>query len=379
MGMDANITKIYNASTPPSRRPLVARGLAGLTVLAALLLGAPALGTTLGDIVRVQSAEGGALIGMGLVVGLNGTGDGADIAPAHRALTQMVTRYLDETAVPRELMGSGSVAIVSLQAQVPPNGVRSGDRIQVEVSAVGNAESLQGGQLLVAPMTTPVPGGPVMAFASGRVTLPNLEHLTSGTIETGVQMVADVVGPSLDRHGRLQLVLSHHVATWSVSSRLASLINDLLEPDGPPIARAVDPKNIFVQVPEAQRDDPAGFISQIMQTNVEPELIHSGARVTINERTGTIVFTSDVEVVPVAISHRGLTITTVTPEPEVNDLNPRVQEGNFLSLDPNRRGGTKLSDLVSAFNQLKVPAEDRIAIVRQLHRTGALHAQLSED
>jgi flagellar P-ring protein precursor FlgI len=105
-------------------------------------------------------------------------------------------------------------------------------------------------------------------------------------------------------------------------------------------------------------------------------LLPTEARVQVNERTGTLIVTGDVEISPVVISHKGLTITTVDPEPVPGPRNPVLRTKTIVQLDTTRRGGAKLQDLVNALEQLKVPAEDRITIVKELYKTGMLHAKL---
>ncbi len=120
--------------------------------------------------------------------------------------------------------------------------------------------------------------------------------------------------------------------------------------------------------------NPAGFISRVI--NLEVVLPPTEARVTINERTGTIVITGDVEIGPVAISHQGLSITTIQPAVPPTQAAPQVVEQTFVAVDSTREGSTKLSALLDALNQLKVPPEDRIAIIKMIHSTGKLHARL---
>ncbi|NJL32277.1 MAG: flagellar basal body P-ring protein FlgI [Phycisphaerales bacterium] len=96
----------------------------------------------------------------------------------------------------------------------------------------------------------------------------------------------------------------------------------------------------------------------------------------MNERTGTIVVTGDVQISPVIISHKGLTITTLTPPPQPSVLNPLREAHNFMAMDTEKRAANRLADLLTALNQLKVEAPDRIAILKELHRSGKLHAQL---
>ena len=96
----------------------------------------------------------------------------------------------------------------------------------------------------------------------------------------------------------------------------------------------------------------------------------------INDRTGTMVVTGDVEISPVVISHKGLTITTVQPAPVGTPRNPVLTDKSMVSIDTTNQGGARLQDLVNALEQLKVPAEDRIIIVKELYKTGKLHAKL---
>ena len=105
-------------------------------------------------------------------------------------------------------------------------------------------------------------------------------------------------------------------------------------------------------------------------------LLPTEARVQINERTGTLIVTGDVEISPVVISHKGLTITTIEPTPVPTPRAPVVKTKDVVPLDTTARGGAKLQDLVNALEQLKVPAEDRIVIVKELYKTGMLHAKL---
>ncbi len=329
------------------------------------------------DIVRLKGAEGSKLVGMGLVVGLDGTGDGGDFAPAMRSLAQVVSQLMDPNVVASELSDADNVAMVSLSADIPPTGVREGDRVDVHVASFGSASSLRGGRLFLIPMIGPVPGSPVYAFAEGPVVLEDDDVTTVGVIRNGAQLTRDVTTRFLNEQGQITLVINRPNASWPVANNLASLINGLMDPDGPGIARAMDPGNVVVQVPQAERDNPASFISQILQTYIDPEQVAAGARVVINERTGTIVISGNVQVSPVIISHEGLTITTVT-QPDIPGvpMEPEVQEDRFIALDPEQRAGAELGDLLEAFNKLQVAAADRIAILKLLHESGKLHGQL---
>lgn len=337
---------------------------------------APAQAVQVQDLVRLKGSETSKLVGMGLVVGLRGTGDGGKFMPAMRPLAAVMQQLMDPNVIAFELKDAKNVALVTLTATLPATGVREGDRVDVYVSAVGAAKSLAGGRLFLIPMTGPVPNSPVFAFAEGPVVIEDASTPTVGVVRGGAQLTRDVMAQYIDEYGRLTLVLNDSVASWPVANNIASLINGVVAPDGPNVARAIDQKNVVVQVPQFERADPAAFISQILMSYVDPSQIGTGARVVINERTGTIVVGGDVQISPVVISHPALTITTVTPTAPPTLDQPRVEERNFIGIDPDGRGGAKLADLIAAFNQLKVEAKDRIAILREIERSGKLHAQL---
>lgn len=347
--------------------------------LAAVLAGgmcASAWGAQVQDLVRLKGAEASKLTGMGLVVGLAGTGDGGKFLPAMRPLAAVIQQFVDPTVVAAELKDAKNVALVALSATLPESGVREGDRVDVYVSAIGPAKSLAGGRLFLIPLTGPLPGSPIYAFAEGPVVIEDPSTPTVGVVRGGAQLTRDVMARYLDEGGRLTLVLHESVASWPVANNLALLINSVMAPEGPALARAIDQKNVIVQVPPQERADPAAFISQILQTYVDPALIGGGAKVVINQRTGTIIMSGDVQLSPVIISHKGLTITTVNPPPQPTPAAPLTERMNFVALDPEKRGGARLADLLAAFNQLKVEPADRIAIIREIHRSGKLHAQL---
>lgn len=328
------------------------------------------------DLVRIKGAESSKLVGMGLVVGLKGSGDGGKFLPAMRPLAAVIGQLVDPNVVASELKDAKNVALVSITATLPAGGVREGDQVDVHLASVGPAKSLEGGRLFLIPLTGPLPGSPIYAFAEGPVVIENKDVPTTGVVRRGAQLTRDVVARYLDRQGRLTLVLNPEVASWPMASNIASLVNGVVAPDAPPVAKATDPKNVVVQVPPYEREDPAPLISLIMQSYVDPSQISSGARVVVNERTGTIVVSGDVQISPVIISHKGLTITAITPAPEPTAYDPRVEQRPFVAVDPEKQGGARLTDLLSAFNQLKVDAPDRIAILKEIHRSGKLHAQL---
>ena len=328
------------------------------------------------DLVRLKGSESSKIIGIGLVVGLQGTGDGGKFMPAMRPLAAVIQQLIDPNVVASELSNAKNVALVSLTATLPATGVREGDLVDVNVSAIGPSKSLAGGRLFLIPMTGPLPNSPIYAFAEGPITIEDPTTPNVGIVERGAQLTRDVMARYIDPNGRITLILDETNASWPTANNLTNLINGILSPDGPNLAKAIDQKNIVVQVPTFEQTDPAAFISQILRSYVDPSQISTGARVVVNERTGTIVVTGEVQISPVIISHKGMTITTITPPIIPTELNRLEDDVNFVPVDPEKRGGTQLGDLLAAFNQLKVEAEDRIAIVKELHRSGKLHAQL---
>lgn len=344
-------------------------------MLALLALATPLPAVYVQDIVRVKGSESNRLTGMGLVVGLKGTGDGGKFAPAMRALAQVIGKLNDANVVAAELADARNVALVTVSAELPGEGVREGDKVDVYVAAIGPAKSLAGGRLFMVPMIGPQPNSPVFAYAEGAITTEDGATPTVGRVPRGAQLTADIQSRLMDRYGRISLVINQPNASWPVANNLANLVNDLVAPDGPPVARAVDPKNVVIEVPMWQRENPAQFISPILQTYIDASQVAGGGRIVINERTGTIVISGDVQVSPVIISHKGLTITTITPPPVPNAAQPAIEEQAFVGMDTEGRGAAKLADLLGAFNQLKVPAQDRIEILKLMHESGKLHGQ----
>jgi len=348
-----------------------------LAVMGALAMAGRTPAVQIQDLARIKGAESSKLVGMGLVVGLAGTGDGGKFLPAMRPLAAVISRLMgDPNVVTAELKDAKNVALVSLEASTPANGVREGDRVDVHVSAVGSAKSLAGGRLFLIPMTGPLPDSPVFAFASGPVTIEDPAAPTVGVVKGGAQLTADITAGFLNEYGQTTLVLNNEVAGWQVAQTVAELINHEMAPDEPPIAQASDPKNVVVTVPMQDRAAPGVFMSRLLRTYVDVAILNTGARVLINEKTQTIIVGADVQVAPTIISHPGLTITTITPAAQPTVANPQVQTSAFVAIDPGDRGGTKLQDLLEALEQLKVPPADRVKIVRELKRSGKLYAEL---
>jgi flagellar P-ring protein precursor FlgI len=324
-----------------------------------------------GDITRLSGERSNVLTGLGLVVGLRGTGDGGDFAPAIRPLAAMLGKFNNRADV-RELANVGNVALVNVTAILPPRTVRNGDKLDVYVTSLGAATSLKGGRLLIMPLQGPTPDSGIFAMAQGGTIIEDPSVPTAAVIPGGAVMETDLPAQVIQK-GRITLILAEPSASWTTASTIAKIINDA-EGTGETLAIAVDSKNVVVTIPANERENPAGFISRVQRLPVP--LLPTEARVEINEKTGTIIMTGDVEISPVVISHKGLTITTSNPAPTPSPRTPVITERRTIPLDTTREGGAKLQDLVDAMDLIRVPAEDRITIVKELYKTGKLHAKL---
>jgi flagellar P-ring protein FlgI len=275
------------------------------------------------------------------------------------------------------------VALVALTATVPANGVRDGDHLDVNVTSLGAASSLKGGRLFVTPMQGPTAGGPVLALAEGPVDLEDPSSPTAGIVHAeagGAVMEENLPARSVDDDGRFTLIIDEPSASWSTASAIAEVINESESSNGETLAVAYDQKNVIVTIPANERDRPDAFISRVLRLPVK--LVPSEARVEINPQTGTIIITGDVEISPVVISHKGLSISTVNTPPPPPTTGPgaaATQGPDFTAIGGDDPGEGNLQDLIAAMEQLKVPVDDRIEILQELYLTGKLHAKLIID
>lgn len=344
-------------------------------VLAAVVLCVPvAHAVRIGDITYLKGQRINHLTGMGLVVGLNGTGDGGKYLPAIRPLAAMLTQFANPVLSMDELKSAKNVALVAVEANLPEYGAREGDRIDVKVTSIGAAKSLIGGRLLITPLQGPHKADMrIYALASGPLHVPDTAVPTSAVITRGATLEADVIYHYVSDN-QITLVLDDAHAGWAMAYAVAQMISEETSEPGKVsgIAKAIDPKNIVVTIPPVERASPAGFIARLQ--GLDLLLPPAEARVKVNRRTGTIIVTGEVEISPVAISHKGLTINTTATQP-AGPVGAGASEG-FVAIDPTKRGGTKMADLIDALNQLKVPVDDRITIIEELYKTGKLHARL---
>ncbi|MEZ6136860.1 MAG: flagellar basal body P-ring protein FlgI [Pirellulaceae bacterium] len=329
------------------------------------------------DICRLKGQEVNYLQGLGLVVGLNGTGDN-QLNPTTRSLARMLQNMggniaIDGQGIPelRELEETSNVALVLVTASVPPAGAQQGDQLNCEVSAV-NAKSLEGGRLVMALLLGPRADVPtVYAICNGPVSIPDPKLPTSGVIYNGCKMEATIENQFV-HNGKLTLILDKDIASFSAAIDIKDSIDSLNQSglsagngasDTLVIAQAIDQSHIEVAVPSAYTADPVKFVSLVL--DIPLPHIKKSRRVVINEREGVIVIGEDVLINPVAINHKNLSIEA------------RPNSGGFVPIDTESPGGRpKLKNLIEALNALNVPTQDVISIVRTLKRNGDLYGEV---
>jgi len=344
-------------------------------ILALLVLGwcaapAPAFGETLlKNICRVKGQEENTLQGLGLVVGLKGSGDGANFVPTIRSLSKIMTvmgESLGKTGL-TELKDAKNVALVTVTATIPAAGARRGDRLDCVVSSIGAAKSLSGGKLFLTALVGPDRNNPrIYAFAEGLVSLDDASLPTSGRVFKGCRLEEDFFNP-FTKDGKITLVLDRNHADFQVAQDVAEVINSQLsmQSSGSPLARALNQVNVEVVVPAQYKNDPVLFVSQVLSLPMaDPQV---DARVVINERSGRIVIGDNVEIGAVVVTHKNVVIETG---------NAAAAGRGFVPVDPGNASKAKLKALVEALNAVHVPTVDIIDIIKGLDRNGRLHAQL---
>jgi flagellar P-ring protein precursor FlgI len=341
----------------------------------ALLCGPAAASTRLKNICRIKGQEENVLRGMGLVVGLNGTGEANDgmtmrsMARAMEIMGNPLTLNGQQSGL-EELRKMKNVALVMVTATVPATGARRGDKIDCYVSGL-NGKSLEGGQLAFASLQGPnTQDARVYALCQGQVTIDDPDQPMVGVVHGGCQMEADLFTPFV-RDGHITIVLDKNHANFQTAWEITQLINEKLSTESETagtdvMARAIDATNIVVRLPVSELSDPVGFASDILDMRVlEPE---PEARVTVNSKAGTIVISGDVEIGDVIVSHQNVVVEAAATPVD-----------SFATIDVDASNRPKLDLLVSQLNALKVPTSDVIEIIRGIERNGKLHGRLIID
>lgn len=356
-------------------------------LFAGLMLAAPACfaQVRIKDIAGVQGARGNQLVGYGLVVGLDGTGDSNSTIFTAQSVVNTLQRL--GVNVPQGIVKVKNVAAVIVTADLPAF-VKNGSRIDVTVSSIGDARSLQGGTLL----QTPLQGADeqVYAVAQGPVSIGGFNfgaggsqaqknHVNVGRIPRGAYVEREVPTSITDGQS-VQITLKE--PDFTTASRIAEAINARL-PEA--AAHPQDPYTVRVRIPEAYRDNLIGLLSQIETLSVTPD---STAKIVINERTGTVVIGGEVRVASCAIAHGNIQVKVentpivAIPPPFSKDGKPVVvpQKDVTVKEKPAQLAtvpaNTTVDQLVRALNALGVTPRDLISILQAMRSGGYINAEI---
>jgi len=337
------------------------------------------------DLANIEGVRQNQLIGYGLVVGLNGTGDTINNSPFTRqSLTAMLERL--GVNIRGQTLRTGNVAAVMVTSNLPAFSTQ-GTRIDVTVSALGDAKSLQGGTLLVTPLLSA--DGNVYAVAQGSLAIGGFQAEgeaakivrgvpTVGRISNGA-IIEREIDFALNRLNQLRLALRN--ADFTTARRIAAAINDYI---GMPTAEPLDPSTVQISVPERFQGNVVSLLTEIEQLQIEPDL---PAKIVIDERSGIIVMGRDVRVSMVAVAQGNLTVT-ISETPQVSQPAP-FSRGRTVAVPRTRLGvqedgrklalvneGVSLQQLVDGLNALGVGPRDLIAILQAVKAAGAIQADI---
>lgn len=356
----------------------------------------PAQADRIKDLVSIGGVRPNQLIGYGLVVGLQGTGDGQDIAFTGQSVRAMLDRLgvsvnaalsdYDASRLQTGAINLKNVAAVMVTAELPPF-AKPGQRIDVNVSAMGKAESLRGGNLLLTRMRGV--DGQVYALAQGALTVTGVDAGAAGSrVSVGVTTAGRVPGGGLVERivdspfeTAEKIILNVREADFSTAAAVANAINDKF---GGGIAEAVDAVTVTVLAP-AGSNQRVPFLSMIENLDVKaPEPV---ARVVVNSRTGTVVISRNVRVTAAAVTHGTLTVN-ISATNEVSQPNAlaggqtaAVQNADVQVAEQRNpmvlfQAGVDLRSIVDAVNQIGATPSALIAILEALKSSGSLRAEL---
>ena len=382
------VTNSFNRST--AKHILLAAVIA--LIIAALARPAPGL-TRIRDIARPLGERTNKLIGHGLVYGLNGTGDGGDALVAMQPLREFLQKLGNPVEL-SDLKNSKNVAYVMVTAELGRDGVQKGDKIDVHVHTVSKAKSLEGGTLVATPlMGLHYNDDHLYGWAQGPITIPDPELPTNGVVKNGADIEEEfshnyVQEDSITGQSYFTIVLDADNASWQVSKAVADIINEEVTAPGAaeyenleqaavtvdPVAVPRDTKVIRVRIPPKLALNPTAFIARIMHLQVD--LPDPEAVVVVNEKTGIIVVTGNVEIAPITITVKDLSIVVIKPEPEPNPAQPVVSQTEWIKFDTAQTSGVKIQQLMDALDQLNVPVLDKINVIYEINNAGALRARI---
>lgn len=337
------------------------------------------------DITSIQGVRANQLVGYGLVVGLDGSGDGRNATFTIQSLASMLEKM--GVTVDPDSYRVKNVAAVMVTAELPAF-ARAGSRVDVQVSSIGDAKTLQGGTLLLTPLRAV--DGMVYAIAQGAVSTGGFVVAGAGAaITKNHPTVARIAGGAfIEREiaysfeGREHITLTLHRPDFTTAMRIADAVNGAFVA---PLARTKDAGTIEIDIPDQYADNMVQFVALMENLGVTPDAV---SKVVINERTGTVVMGENVRISTVAIAHGNLTIlikesadvsqalpfaeggeTVVTPDTMVIATEERSP---LFLVEP----GTSLGEVVGALNAIGVSPRDLISVLQALKAAGALQSTL---
>ena len=364
----------------------LATALAAASALFCVCADAPASATSrIKDLANIEGVRQNQLIGYGLVVGLNGTGDTLNNIPFTKQSLQAMLERLGVN-IRGATIRTGNVAAVMVTSNLPPFGTQ-GTRIDVTVSALGDSKSLQGGTLLVTPLLGA--DGNVYAVAQGSLAIGGFQaEGEAAKITRGVPTVGRIANGAiiereiefaLNKLNQVRLALRN--ADFTTAKRIAAASKDYI---GAPIAEPLDPSTVQVSLPAKSGGNVVALLTEIEQLQVDPDL---AAKVVIDERSGIIVMGRDVRVSTVAVAQGNLTVT-ISETPQVSQPQP-FSRGQTVAVPRTRVGvsedgkrlavvqeGVSLQQLVDGLNSLGIGPRDLIAILQAIKAAGAIQAEI---
>jgi len=347
-------------------------------------------GVRIKDLARIDGVRDNMIVGYGIVTGLAGTGDSSRSEATMQSIVSALQTF-GVNVTPSQL-SSRNVAGVMVTATLPALS-RVGDKVDVNVSSVGDARSLTGGTLLMMPLFGP--DRKIYALAQGSLSIGGYKyelngnsvqrnHPTAGVISEGATVEVNVNARILSEDNAIQVLLAD--PDFTTASRMAEAVNANV---GSAVAHAVDSGRVAVDVPLAARDHLVDFVARVESIVVQPD---QRARVVVNERTGTVVSGGDVRISAVTVTQGNLHVsvltdylvsqppgyfgagnaqasTAVVPQTRIDVKEDQV---NVVSLP----AGAPVAELVNALNKIRTNTRDVIAVLQSIKAAGALHADL---
>ncbi len=339
-----------------------------------LILAESVIAAKVKDLTNVIGVRENQLIGYGLVVGLRGTGDGSSSKFTKRAISSMLQSV--NVKIDSQDIKSKNVAAVVVTAKLP-SFARHGDKLDIEVSSIGDAKSLQGGILLLTPLKAV--DGEIYALAQGSITIggyndkgsKKLNHATSAKVLTGAIVEREV---AYDLSSKEYISLSLKKSDFNTAINIEKKLNQLFLQT---TATAIDPRTIRLHKPKDY--SMVAFLAKVNEANIKYK---ETQKIVIDEKTGTIVSGIDVQISPIIITHGDITlkISPTSKLPKSNDQNRYLDDGVSVEANSNivnmKYGQITVANITRVLHKLGAKPRDIITIMQTIKRAGAITAEL---